>query len=238
LAQYPEDTKKIEKQNDLDSPWAGTIETHILDIRVRSDFFFGCVRLGCKSLLAVDLDPNSVLTTVRPDALRSVGCELGRRQISVFDLDQQSWDLRRGLFLGVLHHRRDVQGYREGFHVVAPQGMIALPCTEDAFWPVEDREEIYSRSPKWVQRIESVYHVLVAARWPQGRFQERRETIFNSGYGYVLRHARLAWRYPMSQFAREAITTCTNCSSRFGLSFLRASASSARGATNIRSNHV
>jgi len=80
--------------------------------------------------------------------------------------------------------------------------MIALPCTERPFAAVEDREEnLFTLSEMVQHAIESVYHVLVAARLAsRGRVQETRELFSTARYGYVLRHARLACGYPMSQF--------------------------------------
>src|SRR5215469_701525 len=62
-----------------------------LDIGCGSGLFsLAAVRLGCKQLLAVDLDPKSVETTRRTLSLHAAGGHWDCKNVSVFDLDPAS----------------------------------------------------------------------------------------------------------------------------------------------------
>jgi predicted RNA methylase len=158
-----------------------------LDIGCGSGLFsLAAVRLGCKRLLAVDLDPRSVETT-RKTLERHAPSDANWdcKRISVFDLDP----VHVGTFdivysWGVLHHTGAMyKAIEKASTVVAPHGTLALALYGKTpfcgLWRIEKR--IYSRSPKWVQRaIERVYYVAVSARLAlKGEsLKKRRETYF------------------------------------------------------------
>jgi SAM-dependent methyltransferase len=158
-----------------------------LDIGCGSGLFsLAAVRLGCKRLLAVDLDPNSVETTRKTlERHAPSGANWDCKRISVFDLDP----VHVGTFdivysWGVLHHTGAMyKAIEKAPTVVAPHGTLALALYGKTpfcgLWRIEKR--IYSRSPKWVQRaIERVYYVAVSARLAlKGEsLKKRRETYF------------------------------------------------------------
>jgi predicted RNA methylase len=158
-----------------------------LDIGCGSGLFsLAAVRLGCKRLLAVDLDPNSVETTRKTlERHAPSGANWDCKRISVFDLDP----VHVGTFdivysWGVLHHTGAMyKAIEKASTVVAPHGTLALALYGKTpfcgLWRMEKR--IYSRSPKWVQRaIERVYYVAVSARLAlKGEsLKKRRETYF------------------------------------------------------------
>ena len=158
-----------------------------LDIGCGSGLFsLAAVRLGCKRLLAVDLDPNSVETTRKTlERHAPSGANWDCKRISVFDLDP----VHVGTFdivysWGVLHHTGAMyKAIEKASTVVAPHGTLALALYGKTpfcgLWRIEKR--IYSRSPKWVQRaIERVYYVAVSARLAlKGEsLKKRRETYF------------------------------------------------------------
>jgi predicted RNA methylase len=189
-----------------------------LDIGCGSGLFsLAAVRLGCRRLLAVDLDPNSVLTTRKTlERYAPAGATWDCQQISVFDLDPSKVGTFDVVYSwGVLHHTGAMyKAIAKASTVVAPQGMIALALYGKTpfcgLWKIEKR--IYSRSPKWVQRaIESVYHVLVGARLAlKGEsLKKRRETYFQQR-GMDMYYDTRDWLggYPYESISpREAMST-------------------------------
>lgn len=158
-----------------------------LDIGCGSGLFsLAAVRLGCKRLLAVDLDPNSVETTRKTlERYAPAGANWDCKRISVFDLDPVHVGTFEVVYSwGVLHHTGAMyKAIEKASSVVAPNGTLALALYGKTpfcgLWRIEKR--IYSRSPKWVQRaIEHVYHFAVAARLAlKGEsLKKRRETYF------------------------------------------------------------
>jgi predicted RNA methylase len=195
------------------------IEGHtFLDIGCGSGLFsLAAVRLGCKRLLAVDLDPNSVLTTRKTlERYAPAGAKWDCQQISVFDLDPSKVGTFDVVYSwGVLHHTGAMyKAISKASTVVTPQGMMALALYGKTpfcgLWKIEKR--IYSRSPKWVQRaIESVYHILVAARLAlKGEsLKKRRETYFQQR-GMDMYYDTRDWLggYPYESISpSEAMTT-------------------------------
>src|SRR3984893_13834852 len=77
-----------------------------LDIGCGSGLFsLAAVRLGCKQLLAVDLDPKSVETTRRTLSLHAPDGNWDCRNVSVFDLDPATMGMFDVAYSwGVLHH--------------------------------------------------------------------------------------------------------------------------------------
>jgi predicted RNA methylase len=184
-----------------------------LDIGCGSGLFsLAAVRLGCKRLLAVDLDPNSVETTRRTlERYAPAGANWDCKRISVFDLDPAHVGTFEVVYSwGVLHHTGAIE---KASTVVATKGTLALALYGKTpfcgLWRIEKR--IYSRSPKWVQRvIEHVYHVAVAARLAlKGEsLKKRRETYFQQR-GMDMYHDTRDWLggYPYESISpHEAMT--------------------------------
>jgi predicted RNA methylase len=188
-----------------------------LDIGCGSGLFsLAAVRLGCKRLLAVDLDPNSVETTRKTlERYAPAGTHWDCKRISVFDLDPVHVGTFEVVYSwGVLHHTGAMyKAIEKASTVVAPNGTIALALYGKTpfcgLWRIEKR--IYSRSPKWVQRaIEHVYHVAVAARLAlKGEsLKKRRETYFQQR-GMDMYHDTRDWLggYPYESISpQEAMT--------------------------------
>jgi 2-polyprenyl-6-hydroxyphenyl methylase/3-demethylubiquinone-9 3-methyltransferase len=188
-----------------------------LDIGCGSGLFsLAAVRLGCKRLLAVDLDPNSVETTRRTlERYAPAGANWDCKRISVFDLDPAHVGTFEVVYSwGVLHHTGAMyKAIEKASTVVATKGTLALALYGKTpfcgLWRIEKR--IYSRSPKWVQRvIEHVYHVAVAARLAlKGEsLKKRRETYFQQR-GMDMYHDTRDWLggYPYESISpHEAMT--------------------------------
>jgi predicted RNA methylase len=188
-----------------------------LDIGCGSGLFsLAALRLGCKRLLAVDLDPNSVQTTRKTlERYAPAGANWDCQRMSVFDLDPA----KVGTFdivysWGVLHHTGAMyKAIEKASAMVKPQGMLTLALYGKTpfcgLWRIEKR--IYSRSPKWVQRaIEKVYSAVVAARLAlKGeRLKKRRETYFQQR-GMDMYHDTRDWLggYPYESISpQEAMT--------------------------------
>ena len=130
-----------------------------LDIGCGSGLFsLAAVRLGCRQLLAVDLDPKSVETARRVLSAHAPTANWDCRNISVFDLDpatQGTFDVVYSW--GVLHHTGAMyKAIAKASKMVAPDGMLTLALYSKTpfcgLWRLEKR--IYSRSPKWVQKAD------------------------------------------------------------------------------------
>ena len=188
-----------------------------MDIGCGSGLFsLAALRLGCKHLLAVDLDPNSVQTTRKTlERYAPAGANWDCQRISVFDLDPA----KVGTFdivysWGVLHHTGAMyKAIEKASAMVKPEGMLTLALYGKTpfcgLWRIEKR--IYSRSPKWVQRaIERVYSAVVAARLAlKGEsLKKRRETYFQQR-GMDMYHDTRDWLggYPYESISpQEAMT--------------------------------
>ena len=183
-----------------------------LDIGCGSGLFsLAATRLGCSKLMAVDLDPKSVETTRKTLTLHAARGNWECRNISVFDLDPAvlgafdvvySW--------GVLHHTGSMyKAITQASEMVAPQGMLTLALYGKTpfcgMWRVEKR--IYSRSPKWLQKvIETVYVEVVRLRLAlKGEsLRKRRETYFQQR-GMDMYYATRDWLggYPYESISPE-----------------------------------
>jgi 2-polyprenyl-6-hydroxyphenyl methylase/3-demethylubiquinone-9 3-methyltransferase len=137
-----------------------------LDIGCGSGLFsLAAVRLGARQLLAVDLDPQSVETTRRTLSRHVPGANWDCRQISVFDLDPSTVGTFDVVYsFGVLHHTGAMyDAITKASKLVAPNGMLTLGLYGKTpfcgMWRVEKR--IYSRSPKWVQKVIAKVYVEV-----------------------------------------------------------------------------
>jgi SAM-dependent methyltransferase len=141
-----------------------------LDIGCGSGLFsLAAVRLGCKQLLAVDLDPKSVETTRRTLSLHANGGNWDVQNVSVFHLDPTKLGTFDTVYSwGVLHHTGAMyDAIAKASKMVAPKGTITLALYAKTpfcgMWRVEKR--IYSQAPKWVQKvIETVYIEVVRLR--------------------------------------------------------------------------
>jgi predicted RNA methylase len=129
-----------------------------LDIGCGSGLFsLAAVRLGARKLLAVDLDPKSVETTRRTLSRYAPGGNWDVQNISVFNLSQEKLGVFDVVYSwGVLHHTGAMyQAITKASTMVAPGGMISLALYGKTpfcgMWRIEKR--IYSRSPKWIQKI-------------------------------------------------------------------------------------
>jgi predicted RNA methylase len=157
-----------------------------LDIGCGSGLFsLAAVRLGCRKLLAVDLDPKSVETTRKTLSQHAPDGNWECRNISVFDLDPAGLGTFDVVYSwGVLHHTGAMyKAIAKASAMVSPQGILTLALYGKTpfcgMWRVE--KKIYSRSPKWVQRaIETAYLEIVRLRLAlKGEsLKKRRETYF------------------------------------------------------------
>jgi predicted RNA methylase len=169
------------------------------------------VRLGCRKLLAVDLDPKSVETTRKTLSLYAGGGNWECRNISVFDLDPAAVGTFDVVYSwGVLHHTGAMhKAIAKASMMVAPQGMLTLALYGKTpfcgMWRVE--KKIYSRSPKWLQKIiETVYVEIVGLRLAlKGEsLKKRRETYFQQR-GMDMYHDTRDWLggYPYESISPE-----------------------------------
>ena len=97
-----------------------------LDIGCGSGLFsLAAVRLGCKQLLAVDLDPKSVETTRRTLSQHAPNGNWDCRNISVFDLDPAALGTFETVYSwGVLHHTGAMyKAIAKAATMVAPNGI-------------------------------------------------------------------------------------------------------------------
>jgi 2-polyprenyl-3-methyl-5-hydroxy-6-metoxy-1,4-benzoquinol methylase len=141
-----------------------------LDIGCGSGLFsLAAVRLGAKKLLAVDLDPKSVETTRKTLSRYAPGGNWDVQNISVFNLSAEKLGVFDVVYSwGVLHHTGAMyQAITKASTMVAPGGMLSLALYGKTpfcgMWRIEKR--IYSRSPKWIQKIiEACYLMLVRVR--------------------------------------------------------------------------
>jgi len=172
-----------------------------LDIGCGSGLFsLAAVRLGCRRLLAVDLDPNSVQTTRKTlERYAPSGANWECRRISVFDLDPSNVGTFDVVYSwGVLHHTGAMyDAIAKASKMVAPNGMLTLALYGKTpfcgLWRVEKR--IYSRAPKWVQKVmESVYIEVVRLRLAlKGESLKKRREEYWKQRGMDMYHDTRDW---------------------------------------------
>jgi 2-polyprenyl-3-methyl-5-hydroxy-6-metoxy-1,4-benzoquinol methylase len=186
-----------------------------LDIGCGSGLFsLAALRLGCKKLLAVDLDPKSVETTRRTLSLYAAAENWDCRNISVFDLDPATLGAFDVVYSwGVLHHTGAMyKAIAMASKMVAPSGMLTLALYAKtpfcAMWRLE--KKIYSKAPKWAQRvIETVYIELVRLRLAlKGESLKKRREEYWKQRGMDMYHDTRDWLggYPYESISpKEAI---------------------------------
>ena len=188
-----------------------------LDIGCGSGLFsLAAVRLGCRRLLAVDLDPNSVQTTRKTlERYAPSDANWDCQRLSVFDLEPS----KMGTFdivysWGVLHHTGDMyKAITKAAAMVDTRGTLALALYGKTpfcgMWRIE--KKIYSRSPRFVQRaIEIVYRAVVSARLAlKGESLKKREETYFQQRGMDMYHDTRDWLggYPYESISpHEAMT--------------------------------
>jgi len=185
-----------------------------LDIGCGSGLFsLAALRLGCRRLVAVDLDPKSVETTCRTLELHSPNSNWECRCVSVFDLDPGTMGAFDIVYSwGVLHHTGAMhKAIAKAGEMVAPDGTLTLALYAKTpfcgLWRIEKR--VYSRSPRWLQRaIESVYLQAVRARIAlKGEsLKKRRESYFQQR-GMDMYHDTRDWLggYPYESISPQDV---------------------------------
>jgi predicted RNA methylase len=171
-----------------------------MDIGCGSGLFsLAAVRLGCKQLLAVDLDPKSVETTRRTLSIHAPNRSWDCRNISVFDLDPATLGTFDVVYSwGVLHHTGAMyKAIAKASKMVAPGGILTLALYAKTpfcgLWRVEKR--IYAHSPKWVQKsIEAVYIEAVRLRLAlKGESLKKRREEYWKQRGMDMYHDTRDW---------------------------------------------
>ena len=187
-----------------------------LDIGCGSGLFsLAAVRLGARKLLAVDLDPKSVETTRKTLSRYAVGKNWDVQNISVFNLDPEKLGVFDVVYSwGVLHHTGAMyQAITKASTMVGPNGMISLALYAKTpfcgLWRIEKR--IYSRSPKWVQKmIEAVYLTLVRLRLAlKGESYQKRKEQYWEQRGMDMYYDTRDWLggYPYESISPEEAKT-------------------------------
>jgi len=124
--------------------------------------------LGCKNLVSLDYDFDSVSTTKRVLSGKIFKGDYQVIQADILkhipELDGHTFDLVYSW--GVLHHTGDMmKGIDESVRYVKPGGLIALALYRKtlfcSFWKIE--KFIYSKSPKLLQRVVQKSYELVFA---------------------------------------------------------------------------
>jgi 2-polyprenyl-6-hydroxyphenyl methylase/3-demethylubiquinone-9 3-methyltransferase len=185
-----------------------------LDIGCGSGLFsLAATRLGCRQLLAVDLDPQSVETTKRTLSVHAPGANWECRKISVFDLDPATVGTFEAVYsFGVLHHTGAMyDAITKASKMVAPNGMLTLALYGKTpfcgMWRVEKR--IYSRSPKWVQKvIAKVYIEVVRLRLAlKGESLKKKREEYWKQRGMDMYHDTHDWLggYPYESISEKEI---------------------------------
>jgi predicted RNA methylase len=190
-----------------------------LDIGCGSGLFsLAAVRLGCRKLLAVDLDPKSVETTRKTLSRYAPGGNWEVRNVSVFDLDPAKLGTFDVVYSwGVLHHTGAMyRAISKASAMVATHGMLTLALYGKTpfcgMWRVE--KKIYSRSPKWVQKIiETAYLEVVRVRLAlKGESLKRRREMYFQQRGMDMYYDTRDWLggYPYESISPEEAMSYMN----------------------------
>jgi 2-polyprenyl-3-methyl-5-hydroxy-6-metoxy-1,4-benzoquinol methylase len=136
------------------------------EFRERSMLDIGCgsglhalaaTRLGVSRLLAIDIDADSVATSIAVFTGRNITTPWKAEVMSVFDLDsarQGTYDIVYSW--GVLHHTGDMwDAIGKAASMVNQDGLLAIALYRstrmDRFWKIEKRA--YAHAPQFIQRI-------------------------------------------------------------------------------------
>ncbi len=129
-----------------------------LDIGCGSGLFsLAAARLGCRRLLAVDIDPKCVEITRALLSFHAPATNWECRCVSVFDLDAATLGTFDVVYSwGVLHHTGAMyKAIAAAAEMVSPGGLLALGLYGKTpfcrLWRLEKR--LYSRAPGWVQAM-------------------------------------------------------------------------------------
>ena len=131
------------------------------------------LRLGVRSVMATDIDPDSVETTRTVLSRYAGSSNWSVRVQSVFDLrPDQTYDVVYSW--GVLHHTGDMhRAIRSAAALVAPAGLMCLALYRKTplcgLWKVEKR--VYTSGPEWLRWVfEKIFLGAVHLRfWMSGR---------------------------------------------------------------------
>jgi 2-polyprenyl-3-methyl-5-hydroxy-6-metoxy-1,4-benzoquinol methylase len=171
------------------------------------------LRLGAASVLALDLDPNSVATAQSVLGLHAAGAKWTVRQQSVFDLDPKT-DGRFDVVYswGVLHHTGGMwQAIRKAAALVDDGGRFVVAIYQRTylcgFWTWEKR--LYNRVPAFVARaIRGLYKSLFLAAYAlTGRNPVRYVRDYGATRGMSWTHDVHDWLggYPYESATSEEI---------------------------------
>jgi 2-polyprenyl-6-hydroxyphenyl methylase/3-demethylubiquinone-9 3-methyltransferase len=193
------------------------------EVRGRTFLDIGCgsgihslaaLRLGAARVLALDLDPASVLTTSAVLAAHSAEGNYTAQVASVFELDPKvhgTFDIVYSW--GVLHHTGDIKrAMRAASAMVAPDGYLALAIYQRTrlcrLWASEKRW--YSRSGPKAQAAARGIYVLARrlSRWVRGRSFSKYVNTYGTKRGMDFKHDVHDWMggYPYESLTPDAVT--------------------------------
>jgi trans-aconitate methyltransferase len=169
-------------------------------------------RLGVRSILAIDLDPQSVATAEALLARHGAGVSWTVWRADVFDLQPKQHGLRDIVYSwGVLHHTGDVtEAIGKAASLVAPRGHLAMalyrPTRLDRFWVAEKRW--YAKAgPRAQSLARTIYVGLLRARLALTGQRFRTYVESYSARGMDFRHDVHDWLggYPYETVSAAAV---------------------------------
>jgi predicted RNA methylase len=196
------------------------IEGHsFLDLGCGSGLFsLAALRLGCKRLLAVDLDPACVRITRALLEAHSERSEWGCRQRSVFELSPTTVGTFDVVYSwGVLHHTGAMrEAIATASTLVSADGLLAIAVYGKTFfcrfWQIEKR--IYSRASQSVQRsIRAAYMSAFRLRLAmRGESIHSHRENYHQQRGMDMDHDAHDWLggYPYESISPSEVISCLN----------------------------